>query len=82
MDEKRERTRRVLSEKLDAKGARIEHTHLESLKRLGQETGVAKSSTQKRQHNCWSLEPIKQRIVISEILSFRTLSIVLVLKTN
>jgi hypothetical protein len=34
----------VLTEKLDDKGARLEHTHRKSLKRLAQETGVPKSS--------------------------------------
>jgi hypothetical protein len=36
--------RRMLTEKLDGKGARLEHTPRKSLKRLAQETGVSKSS--------------------------------------
>jgi hypothetical protein len=44
IDEKQKHKRRVLTEKLDYIGARLEHTPRKSLKRLAQETGVSKSS--------------------------------------
>jgi hypothetical protein len=44
IDKKTKHKRRVLTEKLDDIGARLEHTPRKSLKRLAQETGVLKSS--------------------------------------
>jgi hypothetical protein len=45
IDKKQKHKRRMLTEeKLDDIGARLEHTHRTSLKRLAQETGVSKSS--------------------------------------
>jgi hypothetical protein len=44
IDKKQKHNRRVLSEKLDVKGARHEHTPRKSLTRLAQETRVSKSS--------------------------------------
>jgi hypothetical protein len=44
MDKKQKHKRLVLSEKLDAIGARLEDTPRKSLKRLAQETGMSKSS--------------------------------------
>jgi hypothetical protein len=45
IDKKTKYERRVFTEeKLDDKGARLEHTPRKSLKRLGQEIGVSKSS--------------------------------------
>jgi hypothetical protein len=42
IDKKQKHKRRVLTEKLDDTGARLEHTPRKSLKRLAQETGVLK----------------------------------------
>jgi hypothetical protein len=44
MLKKQKHKRRVLTEKLDDIGARLEHTPRKSLKCLAQETGVPKSS--------------------------------------
>jgi hypothetical protein len=42
IDKKQQHKRRVLTEKLDDIGARLEHTPRKTLKRLAQETGVSK----------------------------------------
>jgi hypothetical protein len=44
IDKKTKHKRRVLTEKLDDMGARLEHTPRKSLRRLAQATGVSKSS--------------------------------------
>jgi hypothetical protein len=45
IDKKQKHKRRVLTEdKLDDRGAKLEHTPRKSLKRLAQETGVSKSN--------------------------------------
>jgi hypothetical protein len=45
----------LTEEKLDDIGGRLEHTPRKSLKRLAQ------SLVQEWQHNCWSLDLIKQQ---------------------
>jgi hypothetical protein len=54
--------RRVLAEKLDDIVARLEHIPRKSLKRLAQEVEY-QSLVQQGQHNCWSLDPIKQTAI-------------------
>jgi transposase len=61
IDKKQKHKCRVLNEKLDDIGARLEHTPRKSLKRLAQETGVSKSSArmatqlQKSSSESWCL---------------------------
>jgi hypothetical protein len=50
----------LTEEKLDDTGARLEQTPKKSLKHLAQESGVL-SLVQEGQHNCWSLDPVKQQ---------------------
>jgi hypothetical protein len=61
IDKKQQHKRWVLTEeKFDDIGVRLEHTHRKSLKHLAQDTGVSESLVQERQHDCWSLDPMKQ----------------------
>jgi transposase len=62
-DKKQKHTRRVLTEeKSDDIGARLEHTHRKSLKRLAQETGVLKSSA-RRATQLLKLRPYKTTVI-------------------
>jgi hypothetical protein len=61
MEKKQKKNKhRILTENLYDIGPSLEHTPRKSLKHLVQETGC-QSLVQEQQHNCWSLDPIKQQ---------------------
>jgi hypothetical protein len=62
IDNTQKHKHRVLTEKSDDIGARLEHTPRKSLKRLAQETGVSKSST-RRASQLLKLRPYKTTVI-------------------